>query len=133
MFEGPQKLGVATNIEEWAHEEYFVSSSGTPVFLIAPSGASFDRATEILSELNFIGAYPVWISDARPAHTAGVLIPLAGGLPEEFSPLLAALPLSLFAFHLSRASGQERFEFASPEIAREHYETIHRATEGEPA
>jgi fructoselysine-6-P-deglycase FrlB-like protein len=133
MFEGPQKLAVATNIEEWAHEEYFVSGAGTPVFLVAPSGASFDRATEILSELNFIGAHPVLISDMRPEHAHGTFIPLAPGLPEEFSPLLAALPLSLFAFHLSRAGGQERFEFASPEVAQEHYETIHRATQGEPA
>ena len=133
MFEGPQKLAVATNIEEWAHEEYFVSKADTPVFLIAPSGASFDRATEILSELHFIGAHSIIISDTRPAQSPGMFIPLAPGLPEEFSPLLAALPLSLFAFYLSRAAGQSRFEFASPEIAREHYETIHRVTRGEPA
>ncbi len=133
LFEGPQKLGVATSIEEWAHEEYFVSGAGTPVFLIAPSGASFDRASEILSELNFIGANPVFLSDRKPQVTPGAYIPLAPGLPEEFSPLLAALPLSQFAFHLTRASGQERFEFPSPEAAQEHYETIHRVTEGEPA
>jgi len=132
-FEGPQRLGVAANIEEWAHEEYFVSGAGTPVFLVAPSGASFDRAAEILSELSFIGANAVFVSDTRPSLEPGTFIPLAPGLPEEFSPLLAALPLSLFAFHLSRASGQERFEFSSPEVAREHYETIHRATQGEPA
>ena len=133
LFEGPQKLGVATNIEEWAHEEYFVSGEGTPVFLIAPSGASFDRASEILSELNFIGAHPVFVSDRRPPGEPGLFIRLAPGLPEEFSPLLAALPLSLFAFYLSRASGQERFEFPGPEVAQEHYETIHRVTQGEPA
>ena len=133
MFEGPQKLGVATNIEEWAHEEYFISGAGTPIFLIAPPGASFDRANEILSELNFIGLTPVFISDTRPSVTSGTFIPTAPGLPEEFSPLLTALPLSLFAFHLSRASGQQRFEFPNAEVAREHYETIHRATQGEPA
>jgi glucosamine--fructose-6-phosphate aminotransferase (isomerizing) len=133
LFEGPQKLGVATNVEEWAHEEYFVSGAGTPVFLVAPSGASFDRATEILSELNFIGANPVFMSDQRPPLEPGTFIPLAPGLPEEFSPLLASLPLSLLAFYLSRASGQERFEFPSPEVAREHYETIHKTTQGEPA
>jgi fructoselysine-6-P-deglycase FrlB-like protein len=133
LFEGPQKLGVATSIEEWAHEEYFVSGAGTPVLLIAPSGTSFDRASEILSELNFIGANTVFISDVRLPITAGTLLPLASGLPEEFSPLLAALPLSLFAFHLTQASGQERFEFPSPQAAQEHYETIHRVTVGEPA
>ena len=133
LFEGPQRLGIATNIEEWAHEEYFVSGVGTPVFLIAPRGASHDRANEILSELDFIGAHPVFISDVQPKETRGAYIPLAPGLPEEFSPLLAALPLSQFAFHLTRATGQERFEFPSPAVAKEHYETIHRATEGEPA
>jgi sugar/nucleoside kinase (ribokinase family)/fructoselysine-6-P-deglycase FrlB-like protein len=133
LFEGPQKLGVATNIEEWAHEEYFVSGAGTPVFLIAPPGASFDRASEILSELNFIGANSVFIGDIRPQAAPGTFIPLAPGLPEEFSPLLATLPLSLFAFYLTRASGQEQFEFPSPEAAQEHYETIHRVTQGEPA
>jgi glucosamine--fructose-6-phosphate aminotransferase (isomerizing) len=133
LFEGPQKLGVATNMEEWAHEQYFVSGAGTPVFLIAPTGASFDRACEILSELNFIGADPVFISDTRPSVESGTFISLAPGLPEEFSPLLAALPLSLFAFYLSRASGQKRFEFSGPEVAQEHYETIHRVTRGEPA
>ena len=133
LFEGPRKLGVATNIEEWAHEQYFISGAGTPVFLIAPGGASSDRAGEILSELRYIGSDSVWISDAEPPVAPGTLLPLAPGLPEELSPLLAALPLSLFAFHLTQASGQERFEFPSPEAAQEHYETIHRATRGEPA
>jgi sugar/nucleoside kinase (ribokinase family)/fructoselysine-6-P-deglycase FrlB-like protein len=133
LFEGPQKLGVATNIEEWAHEEYFISGAGTPVLLIAPGGAAFDRANEILSELTFIGADAAFISDKQPAITPTTFFPLAPGLPEEFSPLLAALPLSLFAFHLARVSGQTEFSFVSPEAAREHYETLHRVTMGEPA
>lgn len=132
LFEGPQKLGVATNIEEWAHEEYFVSGPDTPTLLIAPSGASFDRACEILSELRFIGADAAFISDAQPPYEPRTFVPLAES-SEAFSPLLAALPLSLFAFYLSRAAGQERFAFPSPEAAREHYDTIHRVKRGEPA
>jgi ribokinase len=133
LFEGPQRLGVSTNIEEWAHQEYFVSGEGTPVFLIAPTGASFDRAEEILAELNFIGADPVFISDTRPQEGSATFIPVVPGLPEEFSPLLTALPLSLFAFYLTRANRQQHFEFPSPLAAQEHYKTIHRMTQGEPA
>lgn len=133
LFEGPQKLGVATNLEEWAHEEYFISRAGTPVVLIAPSGASFDRAGEILSELRYIGANAIFLSDRQPDLAPDTFIPLAPGLPEELSPLLAPLPLSLLGFYLSKASGQERFEFASPAVAEEHYATIHRVTQGEPA
>ncbi len=70
LIEGAQRLGVATNLEEWAHEEYFVTSAGDPVVLVNPSGAGHDRGAEILSELEFIGARPVVISDGRPAHDA---------------------------------------------------------------
>lgn len=133
LFEGPEMLGVSTNLEEWAHEEYFISGSGTPVVMVAPDGASFDRAVEILSELRAIGADSIVISDRRPALDPTTLIAIAPGLPEAFSPILTALPLSLLAFHLTQARGQASFEFASPEAAQEHYDTIHRATVGEPA
>src|SRR5207247_3420172 len=94
LFEGPQILGVATNLEEWAHEEYFVSGEDTPVVVVAPSGASFDRAAEILFELGFIGADVILVSDNPPPAPVRSVLPLAPGLPEEFSPLVAALPLS---------------------------------------
>ncbi len=51
LFEGAQQLGVATNIEEWAHGQYFVTSAGDPVVLVNPSGAGQDRGAEILAEL----------------------------------------------------------------------------------
>jgi fructoselysine-6-P-deglycase FrlB-like protein len=133
LFEGPQMLATVTNLEEWAHGEYFVTGAQTPVVVVAPSGASFDRANEILSELDYLKADSVLVSDAIPSARPGALIPLAPGLPEEFSPILAALPLSLLAYYLAKARGQASFEFPTPEAAREHYETIHRATLGEPA
>jgi sugar/nucleoside kinase (ribokinase family) len=132
LFEGPQIMGVSTNVEEWAHEEYFVTTPGTPVVIVAPSGAAYSRAEEILSEVNFIGARPIVISDQVPSHPAH-LLPLAGELPEEFSPLLCALPLSLLGFYLAEALGKRSYNFSSEEIRVEHYDTIHRATIGEPA
>ena len=133
LFEGPQMLATVTNLEEWAHGEYFVTGSHDPVIVVAPSGASFDRAAEILSELEFIKADSALVSDAAPTVRPGTLIPIAPGLPEEFSPILAALPLTLMAYHLTMARGQVTFEFPSREAAREHYETIHRTTVAEPA
>jgi fructoselysine-6-P-deglycase FrlB-like protein/sugar/nucleoside kinase (ribokinase family) len=134
LFEGPQMLATVTNLEEWAHGEYFVTRPQTPVVVVAPSGASFDRAAEILAELDFLGADSVLVSDTAPASVQPrTLIPIAPGLPEELTPIIAALPLSLLAFYLAKARGQASFEFPSPEAAREHYETIHRATVGEPA
>ncbi len=136
LIEGAQRLGVATNLEEWAHEEYFVTSAGDPVVLINPSGAGHDRGAEILSELEFIGARPIVISDSPPAHDASagaLLLPIAVGVPEELSPVTACLPLALTGFHLARLAGKRSYNFASTAARDEHYETIHRVTVGEPA
>jgi len=133
LFEGAQMRGVATNLEEWAHGEYFVSGDGTPVVVVAPAGASSDRVAEILEELAFVNADATLITDAPPTNSTANVIELAPGLPEEFSPLLAALPLSLLAFYLARDRGKQSYNFPSPMAKSEHYDTIHRDTRGTPA
>jgi ribokinase len=132
LFEASQQIAVATNIEEWAHEEYFITRPGDPVILVAPAGAAQDRAREILSELRFVGADATVISDTEPPGRAGYLR-LAAGAPEELSPVLAALPLAQLGFHLARQTGKRSYNFPSPQARDEHYDTIHRATLGEPA
>jgi sugar/nucleoside kinase (ribokinase family)/fructoselysine-6-P-deglycase FrlB-like protein len=135
LFEGPQRLAVSTNLEEWAHEEYFVTRPRDPVVLVNPSGAAHDRGIEILSELRFVGATPVVISDVEPDGRGADehWLPLASGVPEELSPVTAALPLSLIGFHLAELVGKRSYNFPSEEARTEHYDTIHRATIGDPA
>jgi fructoselysine-6-P-deglycase FrlB-like protein/sugar/nucleoside kinase (ribokinase family) len=132
LFEASQQIALATNTEEWAHEEYFITRPGDPVLLVAPTGAAQDRAVEILSELEFIGADATMVSDLEPPGRAGHLR-LAAGAPEELSPVLAALPLAQLGFHLARAAGKHSYNFPSDEARAEHYATIHRATQGKPA
>ncbi len=77
LFEGGQQLAVTTNLEEWAHEQYFITRPGDPVVLIAPSGAATDRAAEILAEINYVDAAAVFVSDQAPPGPA-MHLPLAG-------------------------------------------------------
>jgi sugar/nucleoside kinase (ribokinase family)/fructoselysine-6-P-deglycase FrlB-like protein len=134
LFEGPQLLAVSTNLEEWAHEEYFVTRPGDPVVLVNPSGAAHSRGVEILDELRFVGAAPVVVSDVEPdGRDEELWLPLAPGVPEELSPVTAALPLSLVGFHLAELAGKRSYNFPSEEARTEHYDTIHRATIGDPA
>jgi glucosamine--fructose-6-phosphate aminotransferase (isomerizing) len=132
LFEASQQIAVATNVEEWAHEEYFITRPGDPVVVVAPAGAARDRAWEILSELEFIRADATVVSDVEPPGQAGFLR-LAAGAPEELSPVLAALPLAQLGFHLARQAGKRSYNFPSEQAKDEHYATIHRATLGEPA
>jgi glucosamine--fructose-6-phosphate aminotransferase (isomerizing) len=133
LFEGPQLLGVATDLEEWAHEQYFVTGLGSPVVVVAPAGASFDRALEICDELRFLGADVTLITDVDDVPDGLRRMGLAAGSLEEHGPILAALPLSLVAFHLAESSGKRSYNFPSLEAEREHYDTIHRVSIGEPA
>jgi glucosamine--fructose-6-phosphate aminotransferase (isomerizing) len=132
LFEASQQIALATNVEEWAHEEYFITRPGDPVVVVAPAGAARDRAWEILSELEFIRADATVVSDVEPPGRAGFLR-LAAGAPEELSPVLAALPLAQLGFHLARQAGKRSYNFPSEQAKDEHYATIHRATLGEPA
>ena len=132
LFEAPQRIALAVNLEEWAHEQYFITRPGDPVVVIAPSGAATDRAGEIAAELSFVQADVTVVSDAEPPGHAAHLR-LAGGVPEELSPVLAALPLAQVGFHLARLTGKRSYNFPSEQAKREHYATIHRATIGEPA
>jgi sugar/nucleoside kinase (ribokinase family)/fructoselysine-6-P-deglycase FrlB-like protein len=132
LFEASQQVALATNVEEWAHEEYFITRPGDPVIIVAPAGAARDRAWEILSELEFIRADATVVSDVEPPGRADFLR-LAAGAPEELSPVLAALPLAQLGFHLARLAGKRSYNFPSEQARDEHYATIHRATLGEPA
>jgi glucosamine 6-phosphate synthetase-like amidotransferase/phosphosugar isomerase protein len=100
--------------------------------LVAPTGAGHDRALEILAELRFIGARPIVVSDVDPG--AGALhVPVAPGADEPLSPLLTCLPLALIGYHLARLTGKKSYNFPSDAARDEHYDTIHRATFGDPA
>jgi fructoselysine-6-P-deglycase FrlB-like protein len=136
LFEGPQQLAVSTNLEEWAHEEYFVTQPGDPVVLVNPSGAGHDRGLEILSELRYVGAETLIVSDVPPPPGAPddeLWLPLSPGVPEELSPVTSALPLALMGFHLAELAGKQSYNFPDDAARTEHYDTIHRATVGEPA
>jgi len=60
-------------------------------------------------------------------------VPLAPGVDEEVSPVTGCLPAALIGFHLARLAGKRSYNFADEAAKAEHYDTIHRATIGEPA
>ncbi|HEV8697462.1 MAG TPA: SIS domain-containing protein [Candidatus Limnocylindrales bacterium] len=135
LFEGPQRYGVAQDLEEWAHEQYFISGPSTPIVVVAPSGASHDRALELLEEMAFIGAQAFLVSDVPPPAglTAVRHLPIAAGLDEATSGLLTFLPLAMTGLFVAETLGTRSYGFPTVEHEREHYETIHRDTRGEPA
>ena len=135
LLEAAQRHGVAQDLEEWAHEQYFVSRPETSVVVIAPSGPSRSRAAELIAEMAFIGATTALVSDDvddQAAASASVVLPIRTS-DEAISPLISCLPLALTAFYLSETRDARSYGFRSAEHEREHYETIHRDGRAEPA
>src|SRR4051812_14928886 len=107
MIEASHGLGGAHELEEWAHEEFFCSGPGTMTVVVAPPGASHDRAVEQLAAARATGATAVAVcpADAPAAAAADHVLPVADGTPEELSPLTYCIPLELLAYHFASSKG----------------------------
>jgi glutamine---fructose-6-phosphate transaminase (isomerizing) len=128
LFEMPQLQGVPQELEEWAHEQYFLIREGVEVLVVAPPGMSVDRAREQIAGIRDMGGHAVAICDHNDQVTRGsadIAFPIAGTLPEEFSPLAYSIPGQLFAAELSRALGKPAFAFISPRQYEVNMRQIH--------
>jgi glucosamine--fructose-6-phosphate aminotransferase (isomerizing) len=107
LIEAAHGLGGAHELEEWAHEEFFCTGPGTVTIVIAPPGASTDRAVEQLDAAHEIGATAIAVCglDGQVADTAALVLPVAGDRPEELSPLTYCVPLELLAYHFASSKG----------------------------
>lgn len=88
--------------EEYDHELTYQLPQGEPVFLMAPSGESYDRNFEIARSVRRDRGFLVSVitqGDKEIAALSDVAIPIPP-MSEYFSPLAYVIPLQLFAMHL---------------------------------
>lgn len=115
-FELARVNGVAQELEEWAHEQFFLTGAGTQVIFIAPPGRSTSRVVELLHTAKTMGATTVVVTDAAGDEVralSDVLLPVAGKVREVFSPMVYCVPGELLATYLAKARGRQAFQFDS--------------------
>jgi len=107
LIESAHSPGGAHELEEWAHEEFFCTGPGRTTIVVAPPGASHDRAAEQLEAAREIGAAAVAVCapDTPAATAADLVLPVAGDVPEELAPLTYCIPLELLAYYYASARG----------------------------
>ncbi|TMD58638.1 MAG: SIS domain-containing protein [Chloroflexi bacterium] len=104
VIEAARHNAVGQELEEWAHEQYFVTDPSSFVFVLAPPGAGLDRAREQLRALRDIGAVGIAVCDADDditAALAAVSLPVYGGPAETLSPLLYCVAGELFGYYFA--------------------------------
>lgn len=127
MFEAARVHAAGQELEEWAHEQYFVTGPDTYTFVIAPPGASVDRAREQLWAVNEMGSTSVAICDAQDRETAAlarVVAPVYGSSDETLSPLAYCIPGELFAFYFAASKDLKMLGFDNPHIKEVNFQQI---------
>jgi glucosamine--fructose-6-phosphate aminotransferase (isomerizing) len=105
---------VGQELEEWAHEQYFCTQPGTATFVVAPIGASVDRAREQLQAIRDVGGHAVAICDPADTETsslADAVLPIQLPKAELLSPLVTPIPLELVALRFAQRLGRTMLGF----------------------
>jgi glucosamine--fructose-6-phosphate aminotransferase (isomerizing) len=99
--------GVCTDLEEWAHLEYFLTlnwGKRSVVTVIAPPGNSFDRTQEIVTGIAGAGGRAIVVTQSPDAAfpEAHARFDLGLEINEFLSPLVYHLPTQLLVLHMAR-------------------------------
>lgn len=104
ILEASGDAAMGQDTEEFGHLQYFAKAVKTPTFIISDGGVELSRANEIATAAKTIGRRVVAVAPASATflhQTADRSLPLAEGVREMFSPIVAIVPGALFAAYRS--------------------------------
>ncbi len=99
--------GIAQDLEEWAHLEYFLTlerGRRSVVMVLAPPGNALDRAREITAGIARAGGRAIVVAaeDDGGFPGAEAVLAVGAGHGEPITPLLYHLPPQLLVLHMAR-------------------------------
>ena len=108
--------GNVQQLEEWAHEQFFLTGSESRLLIVAPPGRSFSRALEVLDTATQLGAKCSVVTHADTGISfpeSCAVLPVAGEHREEFIGIPYVIPGELFATRVAAYRNHGAFEFDS--------------------
>ncbi len=100
------------DMEEWAHLQYFAKKVSTPTFILTAADRDATRAQEILTAANTLGRRTAVVAPGSASSllsNADAKFPIADGVREMFSPVITAIPTSLFAAYRAEVLDEPYF------------------------
>lgn len=124
--EAAATFGIAQDLEEWAHEQYFTTTPGTTVFVHATTSGAAARARRVSSSVIKVGATLVTIGTEPLGLTAEHHWPIADA-PEPLRPLVAWVPMAVTSRAYAIHAGRFPFGIDLPDRMRTVDEDIYLA------
>ncbi len=126
MYELPRVKASTQLLEEWAHEQFFITNAKSLAFFITPPGRSEGRALELMPIAKACGATTVVITEvgSRTATEADLSLLVPGETAEELTPFVYCVPAQLYAAYFAQERGRPAFAFDNWQQKRMNEQSI---------
>jgi len=127
MIESTRTGAVGQELEEWAHEQYFVTNAKTVTFVLAPPGSAISRAREQMYAIKAMDSKCVAIcspDDQETMAMADIVVPIYGEFDELLTPLIYLLPGEIFAFEVAVLNDLKMLGFDNPKVKEVNFKQI---------
>jgi len=126
-FEALTRSCHASELEEWAHEQYFMTREDVDTFVILPPGAGRDRGLEQARAARDMGSRVIIVGEAGDAAAeaaADVYFPMPPGIPEYLTPFVYKLPFEYLACETAKAQNVAFLNFDNPKRLEVNFRQI---------
>lgn len=127
LIEAALVYGVFQELEEWAHEQFFLTGPNLHTIVIGSHGTVWDRVAPTMEAVSRVGGHLAAIIP----HGHGIDTPNASvwgypaGIPEELSPIVTKVSLELLAYSLAEVLDRRPFNYDSETRKATVEETIY--------
>jgi glucosamine--fructose-6-phosphate aminotransferase (isomerizing) len=104
-FEGLTRPAHLSQLEEWAHEHYFMTGEKTDTIIILPPGPGRERGLEQARAAREMGSRVIIIGetgDAECEAASDIYFAMPAGIPESLTPFVYKLPFEYLSCEVSR-------------------------------
>ncbi|MEV0589438.1 SIS domain-containing protein [Nonomuraea sp. NPDC050310] len=112
LIEAAGVFAAAQDLEEWEHVEVLARPRDMPTVVFALPGRARGRALDVARRARALGRTVIGVGedgDAELAASAGTVLPVGGGVREEFSPLLTLVAAGHLAGEVAGRLGRVPF------------------------